>query len=70
MWQEELNLGFYDERIEAYLKVFNLSQFHFVDGENIISKPWVEFEKIEEFLGVGKIVSLRFLFSDFINIYH
>ena len=59
LWQNELNLGFYDERIEAYLKVFNSSQFHFVDGENIIKQPWVEVEKIEEFIGVEKIVSKR-----------
>ena len=59
LWQNELNLGFYDERIEAYLKVFDPSQFHFVDGENIITRPWVEVEKIEEFLGVEKIVSKK-----------
>ena len=60
MWQGEVNLGFYDERIQAYFKVFNSSQFHFVDGEKIIKQPWVEVEKIEEFLGVEKIVSKRF----------
>ena len=59
MWKDEVNLGFYDERIKAYFKVFNSSQFHFVDGENIIKQPWVEVEKIEEFLGVEKIVSKR-----------
>ena len=63
MWQKEVELGFYDERIEAYFKVFNSSQFLFVDGENMISRPWVEVEKIEEFLGVEKIVSKRFSFS-------
>ena len=61
MWQDEVNLGFYDERIKAYFKVFNSSQFHFVDGENIIKQPWVEVEKIEEFLGVEKIVSFSFI---------
>ena len=59
-WQKEVELGFYDERIKAYLNVFNSSQFHFVDGENIIKRPWVEVEKIEEFLGVEKIVSKNF----------
>ena len=58
-WQGEVDLGFYDERIQVYLKIFNSSQFHFVDGENIIKRPWVEVEKIEEFLGVEKIVSKR-----------
>ena len=62
MWQTHVGLGFYDKRIEAYLKVFNSSQFHFVDGENMISRPWVEVEKIEEFLGVEKIVSKKFSF--------
>ena len=60
MWQAEVDLGFYDERIKAYYKVFNSSQFHFVDGENIIKRPWIEVEKIEEFLEVEKIVSKRF----------
>ena len=60
-WQKEVELGFYDERIEAYFSNFNSSQFHFVDGENIIKRPWVEIEKIEEFLGVEKIVSKNFL---------
>ena len=60
-WQGEVDLGFYDERIKVYLKIFNSSQFHFVDGENIIKRPWVEVEKIEEFLGVEKIVSKKLI---------
>ena len=62
MWQKHVGLGFYDKRIEAYFKVFNSSQIHFVDGENMISRPWVEVEKIEQFLGVEKIVSKKFSF--------
>ena len=62
MWQKNVGLGKYDKRIEAYFKVFNSSQFHFVDGENMISRPWVEVEEIEEFLGVEKIVSTKIYF--------
>ena len=57
-WQTEIELSFYDQRIEAYFSQFDSSQFHFVDGEGMVNQPWIEFEKIEEFLGVEKIVSL------------
>ena len=56
---QKLELSFYDERIKAYFSEIDSKQFHFVDGENIIDQPWVEFEKIEEFLGVEKIVSKK-----------
>ena len=51
-WRKQVELSFYDERIDAYFSELNSNQFHFVDGENIINRPWVEFEKIEEFLGI------------------
>ena len=58
-WRKQVELSFYDERIVAFFSEIDAKQFHFVDGENIINQPWVEFEKIEEFLGVEKIVSKK-----------
>ena len=49
--------GLYYHHTLTWLRYFPLNQIHFVDGENLISRPWEEMERVENFLGVDRLVT-------------
>ena len=50
--------------VSTLCRYFPIEQFHFVDGNNLIDKPWVEFRRLENFLGLEhEITEDRFFFN-------
>ena len=49
---DALNRSLYYEHMKIWLKFFPLSQFHVVNGDRLIKKPWHEVIRVEKFLGV------------------
>jgi hypothetical protein len=47
-----IRTGLYHRFLCKWLDVFNLTQFHFVDGENLIANPATEVAMVERFLGL------------------
>ena len=62
--------------LNGIFKSFEIQvKFHFVDGENLIQKPWEEFAEIEIFLDIQPIVGINFcdknlIFSRFLKIFN
>ena len=56
-WEErqEVHISVYFDYVVKYLKYFPLSQIHFVDGQKLITAPWVEMMSLERFLGVPAV---------------
>ena len=46
-----IKIGVYAKHLQRWLQFFPLSQFHFVDGENLIRNPGEEMIKVQDFLG-------------------
>ena len=42
----------YAEQLKYWLHYFERNQFHIVDGHKLISEPWTELEKVEDFLNL------------------
>ena len=56
--------GMYAIHLHHWLKFFPKEQFHFVDGDILVRRPWEELEKLEDFLGVpNEITEERFFFN-------
>ena len=48
-----------------YSKEIYCRQFHIVDGDNLITSPWEEFEALEDFLGLEhELNHERFIFNE------
>ena len=48
-----IRIGCYAIYLRRWLKYFPLQQIHFVDGENLIHRPWEELESVQRFLNVS-----------------
>ncbi|KAK7099683.1 heparan sulfate glucosamine 3-O-sulfotransferase 5-like [Littorina saxatilis] len=54
----------YVRHLQRWLQYFPRSQFHIVDGDNMITRPWEELSKVENFLGLDhQITHDRFTFN-------
>ena len=54
----------YYRHMARWLKYYNLSQFHFVNGETLVQDPVQELRKVEDFLGVEhKLTRDRFFLN-------
>lgn len=51
-----IRIGMYSIYLERWRALFPINQFHFVDGENLISNPYDEIHKLELFLGVKPVI--------------
>ncbi|OWF39095.1 heparan sulfate glucosamine 3-O-sulfotransferase 5-like [Mizuhopecten yessoensis] len=59
-----VRISIYHQHFERWLKVFRPDQFHIVDGDNLIVRPWEEIAQVEEFLGLPhKITREHFYFN-------
>ncbi len=47
----------YDVHMRRWLRHFPLAQFHVVNGDRLIRKPWQELNKVEDFLGVRREIT-------------
>uniref|UniRef100_W5M8K7 Sulfotransferase n=2 Tax=Lepisosteus oculatus TaxID=7918 RepID=W5M8K7_LEPOC len=52
-----LRIGIYALHLESWLQYFPLSQMHFVSGERLIVDPAGEMGKVQDFLGLKRIVT-------------
>ncbi|CAI5792481.1 HS3S2 sulfotransferase [Podarcis lilfordi] len=52
-----IRIGLYALHLESWLQYFPLSQMHFVSGERLITDPAGEMGKIQDFLGIQRLIS-------------
>ncbi|XP_051987379.1 heparan sulfate glucosamine 3-O-sulfotransferase 4-like [Xyrauchen texanus] len=52
-----LRIGIYALHLESWMQYFPLSQMHFVSGERLIVDPAGEMVKVQDFLGLKRIVT-------------
>ncbi|KAM7387053.1 hypothetical protein PAMA_009597 [Pampus argenteus] len=52
-----LRIGIYALHLESWMQYFPLSQMHFVSGEKLIVDPAGEMAKVQDFLGLKRIVT-------------
>ncbi|XP_077415736.1 heparan sulfate glucosamine 3-O-sulfotransferase 4 [Vanacampus margaritifer] len=52
-----LRIGIYALHLESWMQYFPLSQMHFVSGERLIVDPSGEMAKVQDFLGLKRIVT-------------
>ncbi|XP_010214550.1 PREDICTED: heparan sulfate glucosamine 3-O-sulfotransferase 4-like [Tinamus guttatus] len=52
-----IRIGIYALHLENWLQYFPLSQIHFVSGERLITDPAGEMAKVQDFLGLKRIVT-------------
>ncbi|XP_067276675.1 heparan sulfate glucosamine 3-O-sulfotransferase 4 [Pseudorasbora parva] len=52
-----LRIGIYALHLESWMQYFPLSQMHFVSGERLIIDPAGEMAKVQDFLGLKRIVT-------------
>ncbi|XP_041832258.1 heparan sulfate glucosamine 3-O-sulfotransferase 4 [Melanotaenia boesemani] len=52
-----LRIGIYALHLESWMQYFPLSQMHFVSGERLIVDPAGEMTKVQDFLGLKRIVT-------------
>jgi hypothetical protein len=48
-----IKIGCYSIYLRRWLRYFPLEQIHFVDGENLIHRPWEELEYVQHFLNIS-----------------
>ncbi|XP_014784600.1 nuclear transcription factor Y subunit gamma [Octopus bimaculoides] len=60
-----IRIGVYAKYLERWLNYFPLSQIHFVSGEQLISDPARELGRVQDFLGLKRIISEKhFYFNE------
>ena len=52
-----IRIGVYAKHLERWLKYFPLTQIHFVSGERLISNPAGELAKVQDFLGLKRVIT-------------
>ncbi|XP_051969110.1 heparan sulfate glucosamine 3-O-sulfotransferase 3B1-like [Xyrauchen texanus] len=57
-----LYIGLYARHLERWLAYFPLSQIHFVHGERLISDPAGELGRVQDFLGLQRIITDKHFF--------
>ncbi|XP_075421745.1 uncharacterized protein LOC142463193 [Ascaphus truei] len=57
-----LRIGIYALHLESWMQYFPLSQILFVSGERLISNPAEEMAKVQEFLGLRRIITDKYFY--------
>ncbi|XP_063170715.1 heparan sulfate glucosamine 3-O-sulfotransferase 4-like [Candoia aspera] len=57
-----IRIGIYALHLESWLQYFPLSQIHFVSGERLIMDPAGEMAKVQDFLGLRRVVTEKYFY--------
>ncbi|KAM6423615.1 heparan sulfate glucosamine 3-O-sulfotransferase 4-like isoform 1-T2 [Liasis olivaceus] len=57
-----IRIGIYALHLESWLQYFPLSQIHFVSGERLITDPAGEMAKVQDFLGLRRVVTEKYFY--------
>nr|XP_056722521.1 heparan sulfate glucosamine 3-O-sulfotransferase 4-like [Euleptes europaea] len=57
-----IRIGIYALHLESWLQYFPLSQIHFVSGERLIEDPAGEMAKVQDFLGLKRVVTEKYFY--------
>lgn len=57
-----IKIGLYARYLERWLQYFSLSQFLFVSGERLIVDPAFEIGRVQDFLGLKRIVTEKYFY--------
>uniref|UniRef100_A0A8C0VU90 Sulfotransferase n=2 Tax=Cyanistes caeruleus TaxID=156563 RepID=A0A8C0VU90_CYACU len=52
-----IRIGMYAVHLQSWLQYFPLSQIHFVSGEKLITDPAGEMAKVQDFLGIRRVIT-------------
>lgn len=52
-----IKIGLYARHLERWLRYFPLEQIHFVHGERLISNPAGELIRVQDFLGLRRVIT-------------
>uniref|UniRef100_A0A8C3QAL7 Sulfotransferase n=1 Tax=Geospiza parvula TaxID=87175 RepID=A0A8C3QAL7_GEOPR len=52
-----IRIGMYAVHLQSWLQYFPLSQIHFVSGERLITDPAGEMGKVQDFLGIKRVIT-------------
>ncbi|XP_074925167.1 heparan sulfate glucosamine 3-O-sulfotransferase 2 [Chelonoidis abingdonii] len=52
-----IRIGMYVVHLQSWLQYFPLSQIHFVSGEKLITDPAGEMGKVQDFLGIKRVIT-------------
>nr|XP_013801850.1 PREDICTED: heparan sulfate glucosamine 3-O-sulfotransferase 2 [Apteryx mantelli mantelli] len=52
-----IRIGMYAVHLQSWLQYFPLSQIHFVSGEKLITDPAGEMGKVQDFLGIKRVIT-------------
>ncbi|CAM4517469.1 heparan sulfate glucosamine 3-O-sulfotransferase 2 [Lepidochelys kempii] len=52
-----IRIGMYVVHLDSWLQYFPLSQIHFVSGERLITDPAGEMGKVQDFLGIKRVIT-------------
>jgi len=59
-----VKIGIYARHLQRWLKYFPLNQIHFVNGENLVLEPIEELNKVQDFLGLKRVISDKHFYFD------
>ncbi|XP_022243258.1 heparan sulfate glucosamine 3-O-sulfotransferase 3A1-like, partial [Limulus polyphemus] len=57
-----IRIGLYAKHLKRWRRFFPLTQFHFVSCENLILDPVGEMAKVQDFLGLQKVVDQKYFY--------
>uniref|UniRef100_A0A8C8RSD7 Sulfotransferase n=1 Tax=Pelusios castaneus TaxID=367368 RepID=A0A8C8RSD7_9SAUR len=57
-----IRIGMYVVHLESWLQYFPLSQIHFVSGEKLITDPAGEMGKVQDFLGIKRVITDKYFY--------
>jgi hypothetical protein len=59
-----VRIGVYAKHLERWLEYFPLRQIHFVSGEKLISDPAGEMTRVQDFLGLKRVITDTHFYSN------
>ena len=59
-----IKIGIYARHLQRWLKFFPLEQIHFVNGENLVLEPIEELNKVQDFLGLKRVINKDHFYYD------
>jgi len=54
-----IRFGVYTTHLERWLRFFPLKQIHFISGEKLMTDPAGEIDRVQDFLGLKRIITIK-----------